>query len=160
MIEEQALVVGLDQEYVSLEIIRTKPCGICGQTRGCGASIWGRLFGHRPNIFKVKNSLNARMNDVVLVGIDERALLLGAFYVYGIPLMGVFLGAGLANYVYAGTAYLDKLTALGGLFGLIVGFVWLRVYQQQGRQVSRRYNPVLLNVTSNQINQCQLRMKK
>ena len=36
MIEESAIVVGLEQNAAMLEIVRRNPCGLCGQTRGCG----------------------------------------------------------------------------------------------------------------------------
>ena len=45
MIKENAIVVSIDKDVASLEIVRNKPCGLCGQSRGCGISIWGRLFG-------------------------------------------------------------------------------------------------------------------
>lgn len=47
MIEELAVVVGTDGDKAMLEIVRSKPCGLCGRTRGCGMSLWGRLLGHR-----------------------------------------------------------------------------------------------------------------
>lgn len=40
MVEQAALVVAIQQQQAQVEIVRQKPCGICGQTRGCGISIW------------------------------------------------------------------------------------------------------------------------
>ena len=48
MIEEQAIVIKTSKDRVTLEVVRTKPCGLCGQVRGCGNSIWGKIFSHRP----------------------------------------------------------------------------------------------------------------
>ena len=79
MIEENAVIVGLENNLAMLEIIRRTPCSLCGQTRGCGISIIGRLFRHRNNVFKAINSVNATMGDEVVVGINEQALLMSAF---------------------------------------------------------------------------------
>lgn len=145
MIQEQAIVVGVHQDVASLEILRNKPCGLCGQTRGCGISIWGRLFGHRANIFKVKNSVHAKVDDIVTVGIQENALLLSALIVYGVPLATIILGAAFASVAFAGDIHMDRNTALGALFGLFVGYLWLKSHGQAGR-VSARYQPVMLKV--------------
>ena len=145
MIQEQAIVVGINQDVASLEILRNKPCGLCGQTRGCGISIWGRLFGHRANIFKVKNTISAKVDDVVIVGIQENALLLSAVIVYGVPLLTLILGAVFANFAFAGDLHADRSTALGALFGLFVGYLWLKGHNQAG-SVSAGYQPVMLEI--------------
>ena len=70
MVEEQAVVVDIDNEDAMLEVIRRTPCSLCGQTRGCGVSLWGKLFRHRPHIFKAANQVKARVGDLVIVGIE------------------------------------------------------------------------------------------
>lgn len=145
MIQEQAVVVSVNQDVASLEILRNKPCGLCGQTRGCGISIWGRLFGHRANIFKVKNSINAKADDVVTVSIQENALLLSAVIVYGVPLATLILGAAFANAAFVGDLHSDRNTVLGALFGLFIGYLWLKGHNQAGN-FSARYQPVMLEI--------------
>lgn len=143
MIQEQAIVVSVIQDDVNLEILRTKPCGLCGQTRGCGISIWGRLFGHRPNIFKAKNTVNAKVDDTVMVGIEENALLFSAFVVYGIPLALLILGAVLANVFFANALHADRDVAIGAALGLLAGYLWLKGHNQSGN-LDARYRPVIL----------------
>ena len=150
MIQEQAVVVGVNQDLASLEILRNKPCGLCGQTSGCGISIWGRLFGHRANIFKVKNTLNAKVNDVVIVGVQENALLLSAVIVYGVPLATLILGAAFTNVAFAGDVHADRNTVLGALFGLFVGYLWLKGHSQAGH-VSAQYQPTMLEIVDNNL---------
>jgi sigma-E factor negative regulatory protein RseC len=36
MIEEEAIVISKNGEFAEVDIIRTKPCGLCGKTQGCG----------------------------------------------------------------------------------------------------------------------------
>ncbi len=53
MIEERAVILSVSQynhnlsdSTATLEIERKTACGLCGKTRGCGNSIWGKLFAH------------------------------------------------------------------------------------------------------------------
>jgi sigma-E factor negative regulatory protein RseC len=146
MIQENAIVVSIDKGVASLEVIRNKPCGLCGQSRGCGISIWGRLFGHRPNIFKVQNTVNASIDQIVLVGVDESALLRSSFAVYGIPLALVILGATLGSTIFSDVLHADRNTALGALLGLFIGYLWLKVHNQ-GSTLDARYRPVILGIS-------------
>lgn len=159
MIQENAIIVSVDQNVASLEIIRNKPCGLCGQSRGCGISIWGRLFGHRPNIFKVQNTVNASVNQIVVVGVDENALLWSSFAVYGIPLALLILGAVLGSTVFSDALHADRNTALGAVLGLFIGYLWLKGHHQGGT-LDARYRPVILGLAepSSTVNvQCEKR---
>lgn len=146
MIQENAIVVSIDKGVANLEVIRNKPCGLCGQSRGCGISIWGRLFGHRPNIFKVQNTVNASVDQIVVVGVDESALLRSSFAVYGIPLALVILGATLGSTIFPDVLHADRNTALGALLGLFIGYLWLKVHNQ-GSTLDARYRPVILGIS-------------
>jgi sigma-E factor negative regulatory protein RseC len=145
MIQENAIIVSVDQNVASLEIIRNKPCGLCGQSRGCGISIWGRLFGHRPNIFKAQNTVNASVNQIVVVGVEESALLWSSFAVYGIPLALLIVGAVLGSTVFSDALHADRNTALGASLGLFTGYLWLKGHNQ-GSTLDARYRPVILGL--------------
>jgi sigma-E factor negative regulatory protein RseC len=144
MIEESAIVVDLEQDVAKLEIVRRTPCGICGQTRGCGISLWGRLFGHRNNIFKAHNQINAKVGDSVIVGIEEQALLASSLMVYGIPLIAMLAGALLAGGIFADDAsHSDRYAVIGSILGLALGLLWLKGHAA-GRSMNARYQPVIL----------------
>ena len=141
MIEERALVVGIDAECALLEVVRRTPCGLCGQTRGCGVSVFGKLLGHRNNVFKALNSLNARVGDHVVVGLDEKALLASSLMVYGLPLALLLAGA-IAGTLLA-SAGGDAWPLAGAGLGLSLGLLWLKA-NATGRGPSARYRPVIL----------------
>ena len=145
MIEENAIVISIDQDVASLEIIRNKPCGLCGQSRGCGISIWGKLFGHRPSIFKAKNSVNAKVDEVVVVGLEEGALLWSSFAVYGIPLTLLIVGAVIASTIFADPLHQDRNVAVGALMGLFAGYLWLKGHNQF-TTINPQYRPVILRL--------------
>lgn len=150
MIEEHAIVVGIDNDAAKLEIVRRTPCGICGQTRGCGISIWGRLFGHKPNIFKAVNQINAKVGDSVIVGIEEQALLTSSMTVYGIPLVAMLAGALIAGALFAGevSGHADRNAVIGAVLGLVFGLLWVKGHTA-GRSLDARYRPVILRTGDN-----------
>jgi len=153
MIEEHAIVVGLERDVAMLEVLRRTPCGLCGQTRGCGVSLWGRLFGHKPNIFKALNQINAGIGDSVVVGIEEQALLVSALVVYGVPLLLMLLGALLAGAMF-GVNHVDRNTMIGAIVGLVIGLLWVKGHTA-GRSLGKGYRPVILRAEDKRMIQLQ-----
>ena len=145
MIEERAVILSLDNvsSNATLEIERKNACGLCGQTRGCGNSIWGKLFAHQSSAFKAQNRINAKVGDSVIVGINEQALLKSAMLLYIVPLVTLFIGAILMQQLFKTNAY----AMLGALLGLVLGLLWVK-----GHTMSSRYfklqQPVILRLAS------------
>src|ERR1051325_412477 len=147
MIEEHAVVVGIEEDVAMLEVVRRTPCGLCGQTRGCGISLWGRLFGHKPNIFRAINEVGAKVGDSVIVGIAEQALLTSALTVYGVPLLTLLAGALLAGVIFPGDgleiSHADRNAVIGAVVGLVLGLLWVKGHVA-GRSLNAHYRPVIL----------------
>lgn len=149
MIEERAVILSLESETsaahstATLEIERKIACGLCGQTRGCGNSIWGKLFAHQSTAFKAQNLINAKVGDSVIVGINEKALLKSALLLYILPLASMLIGAILATQIHDTNVY----AMLGALVGLVLGFVWVK-----GHAMSSSYfklqQPVILRLAT------------
>lgn len=138
MIEQQARVVGIEHEQAWLEPVREHSCGLCGQTQGCGASLMGRFFGHRPRALRAENPIGARVGDSVMVGMEARALLEGVLAVYGIPLALVLAGA-VGGAVVLPLPGQDVASIAGALAGLVLSGLWLWL---GARRFGRR--PVIL----------------
>jgi len=147
MVEEQAVVVGVDNEVAMLEVIRRAPCSLCGQTRGCGISLWGKLFRHRPHIFRAANQVKARVGDLVIVGIEEQALLQGSLLAYGVPLVALMAGALLAMTFWVADGNRDAGAILGAVLGLVVGLVWVKGHAT-GDGPGSRSQPVILRMAT------------
>ena len=149
MIEERAVILSLESETfgedstATLEIERKIECGLCGQTRGCGISIWGKLFAHQSTAFRAQNRINAKVGDSVIVGINQSALLKSALLLYILPLVTMLIGAILATQIYDKNGYV----MLGALVGLVLGFVWVK-----GHTMSNSYfklqQPVILRLAT------------
>ena len=153
MIEERAVILSLQSEpsqtqtTATLEIERKTACGLCGQSRGCGNSIWGRLFGHQATAFKAQNRINAKVGDSVIVGINEKALLKSAILLYILPLVTLFFGAILASQLWQ----TDGSTMLGAAIGLVLGLLWVKGHTMSNRYFSLQ-QPVILRLASSQEN--------
>ena len=124
MIEEQAVVIKASKERVTLEVVRSKPCGLCGQVRGCGNSIWGKIFSHQSGHIETRNDLNAKLGDVVIVGIDETLMLKSSLMLYGVPLFLMFLGMVIAN-TFA-KEKVEFYALVGAVTGLFLGVVMIK----------------------------------
>ena len=124
MIEEEAIVIKASKENVTLEVVRSKPCGLWGQVRGCGNSIWGKIFSHRSGHIETRNNLNAKPGDVVILGIDETLMLKSALMLYGVPILCMFLGMVMANSFVKEMKELYSL--LGAMTGLFLGVVVIK----------------------------------
>ncbi len=151
MIEEHALVVGVEQDVALLEVVRRSACGLCGKTRGCGISLFGRLFGHKNNVFKAENTIHAKPGDNVVVAIEEQAVLMSAMVIYGVPLGALLLGAILGNTLSDGTAsQADMYAFAGAVAGLLLGLGWVKGYAT-ARVMSHRYQPTILRLADAQV---------
>jgi len=124
MIEEQAIVIKASKESVTLEVVRSKPCGLCGQVRGCGNSIWGKIFSHQSGHIQTRNNLNAKLGDIVILGIDETLMLKSSLMLYGVPLLLMFLGMVIANSF--AKEMTELYTLVGAVLGLSLGVVMIK----------------------------------
>jgi sigma-E factor negative regulatory protein RseC len=144
MIEEYAIVIARKDTQVTLEIERRTACGLCGQKRGCGNATWGKLLGHNNHTFTAENPVNATVGDSVVVGVDEQAVLHSAFYLYVVPLFGMFVGTVLADYFFSNQLYV----ILGATSGLVLGFLWVKGHlighNKSGVAYGKKYQAVIL----------------
>lgn len=144
MIEEYAIVTNCSGTQATLEIERRTACGLCGQKRGCGNATWGKLLGHNSHAFTAENAVNAKVGDSVVVGIDEHAVLHSAFYMYGVPLIGLLVGTVLADYFFSNQFYV----IVGAVLGLVLGFMWVKGHligrNKSGAAYSGKYQAVIL----------------
>jgi len=153
MIEERAVILSLENQsddtkshsVATLEIERKTACGLCGQTRGCGNSIWGKLFAHQSSAFKAQNRINAKVGDSVIVGINEKALVKSALLLYILPLATMLIGAILTSHF----RQTDASAMLGAVIGLALGLLWVKGHTMSSSYF-RLQQPVILRLASNE----------
>jgi len=136
MIKEEALITSINGNFAKIEIIRSKPCGLCGKTKGCGNSIWGKIFSQRRNKIEIHNDIKAVEGDKVYLAIEESYLLKTSMLLYGAPIIFLFLGMGLAEYFIHLSG--DIHTLIGGVFGFFLGLIFIKAIVSKNH--NRLYN--------------------
>lgn len=126
MIEQRALIVGMTGDKAMplawLEVERKTACGLCGQSRGCGNKVWGKLFRHQQGQFAASNPIYAAIGQSVIVAIDERSVMHAALLLYFLPIVAMLLIAALAQSLFA-----SNVAALtGALIGLAGAWLWVK----------------------------------
>jgi sigma-E factor negative regulatory protein RseC len=126
MIEQQAKVVTTDRDTIWLDVERQSTCSACKVKSGCGTGLLEKHVGQRFSRIAVKNDkhINVVAGQRMQVSISEQHLLKSAMTMYLVPLVMLFIFAGM-------TSLLDVSNALeifSGLVGLSVGLLIVRFY--------------------------------
>lgn len=134
MLSETAKVVAVEPDGLWVETHQQSACNQCRAKNGCGQKL---LAGGPSNATLVKAIFNAAspseiwtVGDNVVIGIEERALINGAFMAYVLPLL--FMVAAVVAGSFVGLS--DPVLALVALAGVLLG--GLIVHLHGKRQLS------------------------
>jgi len=144
MIEEQATVLAVNGDQVSIEISRQSGCGHCSAKNTCGTSILDRFFNRNKNQMVLQSDLDISVGDEVIVGIEEGSLVKGSFIVYTLPLISMLVFPVVAS----GFTSSEAVSIFSALTGFIAGLFYVRYFSRQV-QNDERYRPVILRQLSN-----------
>jgi sigma-E factor negative regulatory protein RseC len=122
MIEELAVVVKIENHQVWVESGSNSACGGCLQKASCSTNAIGSVV--KKKSVPVDCDIQLKTGDQVMVAIDENLLLRASLLLYLLPLIALFSGAGLADWLLAGYADADLWIAGSGLLSFIVS-LWL-----------------------------------
>lgn len=144
MIEENARVIAVDGDQLTLLVDRQSACGQCATGSGCGASLLNAWLGRRPVTFSLPNEARARKGDWVVLGLEEREVQRGALLLYATPLAGL-LGGAVAGHQFAPAFGLPQElgSILFGLSGVIAAVCWIRHRGQPSKNEPRHEVHVL-----------------
>ena len=141
MIEEQAIITACDGEFAWVEARKQTACGGCELKGGCGTSVLSKWLSPRINRMRALNEIEAEVGDQVIVGLQEGALLRGAFMVYLFPLLMMVAAAIIMQML--GSDASEMLVILAGAGGLVLASLVLRRHHHR-IQHDPRYQPVIL----------------
>lgn len=127
MLEMRAVVIALHGEEADISPLHGGGCGRCDSAGGCGSSKLNQLFcSDRPRVFRVLNRARAAVGDEVNVVLAEGSVWHGAWRLYLLPLLLMFVAAALAASFATLPAARDGYAVAGALLGLLAGFAWAR----------------------------------
>ncbi|QGT78425.1 hypothetical protein GM160_05665 [Guyparkeria halophila] len=142
---ESALVVAVEPGGAWLESEGQNGCANCRDGHGCGVSVFQRLFRLPRHRLYLPTEATLAVGDHVVIALSQRAVLIASLWLYLAPLLGLMIGALLAEAVFDR----EWLTALGAVGGL-AGSLWLVRARQQRQARSGAFFPVLHEITFRQ----------
>lgn len=119
MLEQQATVISVENDKILVEAQKRSQCNQCSQ-HNCSTSVVAKWFNVHPNRFYLDNTLDAKVGDTVIIGINENAVVKASLSAYLLPLITMIVFAIIA----AGLDLSQGLQAIAALAGLLSGF-WL-----------------------------------
>jgi sigma-E factor negative regulatory protein RseC len=141
MANQRGRVIKSGQKYAHVITEKNDACGGCSSVHNCGTCMVASKV-----VTRVRNPIDAKEGDQIIVSLPTNILLKGAALLYLIPVAGVILGAfagsGLASYLGLGE------TMLGAIFsflGLCLGFTFL-VFFSRRTSTEELFTPVISNV--------------
>ena len=88
MMKENGVVTQADLSIAKIKTIRTRACKSCASKNNCGSS-----DSFDEMIITVKNSINVKKGDHVVVGIETRSMLFLSLFIYVFPVIALIFGA-------------------------------------------------------------------
>jgi len=145
MIEESAIVISSDNDIIVIETQKKSSCGSCSVNKTCGTGIISKYFSPKTIEFSIKNTINAKVGDAIIVGINERVFLLGSFLMYILPLLFI-LGFALIGDFIAGLvefANSEFFVIIMACIGFVSSFGFMR-YLLNNKLNLLQFNPELI----------------
>lgn len=127
-----------DGTSATVQVESAMSCARCAAGKGCGAGVFGSDRGPRQFEAPVVYRSKLRTGDEVQIELAPRSVLRAAWIVYGVPLAGALVAAGVAT--------VADLTDFGSLLAIMAGLV-LAGYISRRRlrrsECLRRFTPVI-----------------
>ncbi len=126
MIKEQGTVINLNSNFAEVQMQRQSACSHCELSSGCGTGAIGRLLGKRSKPVKIRVNQDLKPGDQVEIGLPDKAFLRAGLLIYGLPLLGLFIGLMLAGLISSNAgsyieASSDLIAFIFALAGLVLG---------------------------------------
>jgi sigma-E factor negative regulatory protein RseC len=142
MIEELAVVVKIENHQVWVEAGQNSACGGCRQKASCTTNALGSVL--KKKSVPVDSDIQLKTGDEVMVAIDESLLLRASLLLYLVPLVALFTGAGIADWLLADNIlYADLWIAGSAILSFLIS-LWL-INQAQSLLILNYYaRPVVV----------------
>jgi len=145
MIEETATVISSDTKKIIIETQKKTSCGTCSVNKTCGTGIISTYLKPKTTEFTIKNTVNAKVGDTIVVGINERVFLFGSFLMYILPLLFILCFALLGDFIVNQYNFVHAefiVIVMSGL-GFILSFIFMR-FLLRNKLNLLQFNPELI----------------
>ncbi len=145
---ESARVVAVEAGGAWLESEGQSGCANCRDGRGCGVSVFQRLFRLPRHRLYLPTEERLSVGDHVVIALSQRAVLTASLWLYLAPLVGLLAGALLAEMLFSR----EWLTVVGAMAGL-AGALGVVRGRQQRQARSGAFFPILHEITFRQVDE-------
>ncbi len=121
MVEESARVIKVEGDVVWVLALQQSACGTCQAQKGCGHSLLAKVGQKQIELPVARNELDVAINDTVIIGVPEQAILRSSLLMYGLPLALMMLVALLCSLL----GLPEGPSVLAAFMALLLGFVWV-----------------------------------
>jgi sigma-E factor negative regulatory protein RseC len=139
MIKEEGIVLSANESTAWVQTVRTTACDACESKDTC------EILNNKHSMdFEVRNTLNVKKGNRVLVGVQTKPLLLLTFMLYVFPIFLMLIG-GLAGNNLAFILKTDQnLTSM--LFGFVLFFFAILIIKRINNKFAHnwKYKPFLI----------------
>ena len=143
MIVELGRVLERDGDRAWVQCATRLGCPRCAEGKGCGAGLWSGLSGVGSHSLPARVRIpDIHPGDDVVLGVEERALIQAAVYLYGVPLVSMLSSVLAVHALAAGELW----TVVSALAGLAAGFALSRKLTSRAESESR-YHPTIVGRT-------------
>ncbi|MBN1903928.1 MAG: SoxR reducing system RseC family protein [Deltaproteobacteria bacterium] len=142
MISEQGIVERIKRNSALIKVAKSSACNHCTSKDSCSVP-------DKNMVIEVKNSLNAKVGDLVEVSVPEGTFIVLSLMIYIFPVAALMAGAFLGNYLSTLLDTDPSLTAIitGALF-LFASFVILKLIDRK-KDTRDKYIPNMTRIVSN-----------
>ena len=151
MIKENGVVTRADSSLAWVKTIRTEACESCSSKESCGNS-----GSFEEVIITVKNTINVKKGDHVVVGLETRPMLYLTFFLYVFPVIsltiGAIIGDSVAPFFYKDPSFVSMITGFL-FFGL--SFCLIRMKNNSLSQ-KKELKPFLVRKRLSSASQCSI----
>lgn len=144
MIEETGKILSIEDDALWVEATQHSSCQSCEAEKGCGqnllmkAATSGNTMVIRA-LLPTDNTIEFKVDDQVLIGIPEDVIVSSTMLLYLLPLLTMITGV-MVGHTWSGN---DVASALGGVFGLLIGGGLVRLHSWRQRN-NTRVHPIVL----------------
>ena len=138
--EEIATVSFIEGDYAYLKAESVSACSSCSAKSACGAKTISK--SDSAYNLRVKNTLNLKKGDSVILALESNKLLLGTAIMYILPLIMLFISAYLGKVTFGETG-----SIIGGVFGLLGGLLLIRKMIFKGGE-AKQFEPTVIQKVS------------
>ncbi|RTE87106.1 MULTISPECIES: SoxR reducing system RseC family protein [Gammaproteobacteria] len=125
MIRELGIVSSIQGQHIEVKTQIKSGCSGCSHQSHCGTGLLSKAMPHREGIVSVYSTEPLQIGDSVELLIPEQDMMVFSFLMYGLPLVGLVVGASLGYWLQPQ----EELTSiLLGLLGSGLTFGLLKAY--------------------------------